>query len=317
METRSNQIFVGSVVLLLVAGLIAFTVWIAGLGGGNQKEYDIFFQQSVEGLATGGTVTYAGVPSGEVRKIELWRDDPGFVRVRIAVRPETPILQGTTASLQGSFTGPSTILLDGAKKGAPPIVDEGMAGVPVIPTKRTGLGALLNNAPQLLERISTLTERLTELLNDQNQKSFAGILSNTNRLTASLAKTGPQFDATLVETRQTIRQAGVAAEQLAALTGTTNTLLTESGKPMIEDLRKTAASAQKSMASLDAVLADARPGVQAFSTQTIPEVGQLVRDLRSMSESLGSVAQKLDQGGAGALLGSPPLPDYKPGRSKE
>ncbi len=317
METRSNQILVGSVVLILLIGLLGFVVWIAGLSGGRMREYDIFFQQSVEGLATGGTVTYAGVPSGEVRKIELWRADPGFVRVRVAVKDETPILQGTTASLQGSFTGPSTILLDGAVKGAPPITDGGPAGVPVIPTKRTGLGALLNNAPQLLERLSSLTERLTELLNEQNQKSFSGILENTNRLTASLARNGPQLDATLAETRQTIRQAGLAAQQLSALTGTTNTLLNESGRPMIEDLRKTAASAQKSMASLDAVLADARPGVQAFSKQTIPEVGQLVRDLRSMSESLGSVAQKLDQGGAGSLLGSPALPDYKPGRAEK
>ena len=37
-------------------------------------------------------------------------------------------------------------------------------------------------------------------------------------------------------------------------------------------------------------------------------------DLRTMSEALGSVATKLDQGGAGALIGAPQLPDYKPGR---
>ena len=36
-------------------------------------------------------------------------------------------------------------------------------GVPVIPTKTGGLGAILNSAPQLLERLSTLTERLTGL----------------------------------------------------------------------------------------------------------------------------------------------------------
>jgi phospholipid/cholesterol/gamma-HCH transport system substrate-binding protein len=122
METRSNHILVGGVVLVLLAALVAFTVWLAGLGGGLRKEYDIFFAQSVEGLAKGGTVTYSGVPSGVVKSIELWKDNPGFVRVRIEVRPETPVLIGTTASLQGSFTGPSTILLDGAVKGAPPMV---------------------------------------------------------------------------------------------------------------------------------------------------------------------------------------------------
>lgn len=314
METRSNHILVGGVVLGLLAALAIFIVWLAGLNDGYRKAYDIFFQQSVEGLSKGGVVTYAGVPSGEVKHIELWRDNPGFVRVRIEVRKETPILQGTTASLQGSFTGPSSILLDGAVKGAPPITDIGPAGAPVIPTKRTGLGALLNNAPQLLERISTLTERLTELLNDKNQKSLAGILENTDRLTAELARNGPEFRATLAETRIAVHNAGLAAEQLSKVAGTTNSLLDSEGRPMIADLRKTAAAAQKSMASLDAVLADARPGMQALSKQTIPEIGQLVRDLRTMSESLSSVAAKLDQGGAGAVLGSPKLPDYKPGK---
>ena len=84
---------------------------------------------------------------------------------------------------------------------------------------------------------------------------------------------------------------------------------------MIADLRKTVAQAQKSMESFDAAIGDARPGLQALSTQTMPQINLLIRDLRTMSESLGSVANKLDQGGAASLIGAPSLPDYKPGRS--
>ena len=64
METRSNHVLVGSVVLILLAVLAIFTVWIARLGGTSEKEYDIFFRQSVDGLAKGSAVTYSGVPSG-------------------------------------------------------------------------------------------------------------------------------------------------------------------------------------------------------------------------------------------------------------
>ena len=311
METRSNHILVGGVVLGLLAALVLFIVWISGINDGKQKQYDIFFQQSVEGLTKGGVVTYAGVPSGEVKKIELWRANPGFVRVRISVDEETPILQGTTASLQGSFTGPSTILLNGAVKGAPPITDEGPTGVPVIPTKRTGLGALLNSAPQLMERLATLSERLTELLNDKNQNSVGNILKNTEQFSQALARNGPELDATLRETRKAIQAAGLAADQLAKVGTNANAMLTEDGRPMIADLRQAAAQAKSSMAAVDAALGDARPGLQAFTTQTLPEVGQLVRDLRVVSESLGAVATRLDQGGAGAVLGGPKLPDYK------
>ena len=308
METRSNHILVGGVVLALLAALAAFLVWLSGLSGGDAKEYDIFFKQSVEGLAKGSTVSFSGVPSGQIVEIELWRDNPEFKRVRVSLRKETPVLQGTTATILGSFTGPSTVVLDGAVKGMPPIADLGPAGRPVIPTKRGGLGALLNSAPQLLERLSTLTERLTELISDKNQASIAGILDNTNRLTDALADKGPDIAKTLADTRVAIAQAGKAAEQIGNLAENVN----GQAGPLVSDLRETIASAKRSMETLDTTLKEAQPGVQAFSKTTMPEVGQLVRDLRVMSESLSAVATKIDQGGATSILGSPKLPDYQP-----
>lgn len=312
METRSNHVLVGSVVLILLLATAIFTIWLARVADTEQKVYDIFFKQSVEGLARGSAVSFSGVPAGTVEEIKIWKDDPDFIRVRIAVNEDVPVLIGTTASIQGSFTGVSTLLLQGAKKGAPPITQIGPAGAPVIPTRVGGLGALLNSAPQLLERLSTLTERLTELLNDRNQQSIGNILANVDRLSGSLGDRGPEIAATLAETRLTLQQAGRAAEQIGALAGTTNQLLDEQGRPLVTELRQTVARARTSMDNLDAVLNDARPGVQAFSKQTLPEVGLLVRDLREMAEALSGVAERLNRGGAGGLIGSQKLPDYEP-----
>ncbi|MBB4152731.1 phospholipid/cholesterol/gamma-HCH transport system substrate-binding protein [Sphingomonas jinjuensis] len=319
METRSNHVLVGAVVLILLAVLAIFTVWIARLGGTASKEYDIFFKQSVDGLAKGSAVTFSGVPSGQVKDIALWRNDPQFVRVRISVNDDTPVLQGTTATISGvGFTGVSQVSLDGARKGAPSITcpdqpspNDCPYGVPVIPTKQGGLGAILNSAPQLLERLSTLTERLTGLLSDRNQASIAGILENTNRLSDALADRGPEIAATLAQTRIAIQQAGDAAQQIGQLAQTTNGVLADDVKPAMQNLNKAIASAQQSADTLNAAIQDARPGLQAFSKQTIPEVGQLVRDLRVMSQSLSSVAEKVDQQGAGSLIGQQKLPDYK------
>jgi phospholipid/cholesterol/gamma-HCH transport system substrate-binding protein len=318
METRSNHVLVGAVVLILLAVLALFTVWIARLGGTKEKEYDIFFKQSVDGLAKGSSVTYSGVPSGQVKSIQLWRNDPQFVRVRISVNEDTPILQGTAATIQGSFTGTSTISLDGARKGAPPIVcpENDLAsqcpyGVPVIPTRTGGLGAILNSAPQLLERLSTLTERLTGLLTDKNQASIAGILQNTDRLTAALADRGPEIAATLAQTRIAIAQAGTAAEQIGALAETTNGILADDVKPTMVTLNETIRSARQSADTLNGAIQDARPGLQTFSKQTVPEINKLVFDLRQMSAALASVAEKVDQQGAGSLIGQQKLPDYK------
>jgi phospholipid/cholesterol/gamma-HCH transport system substrate-binding protein len=65
------------------------------------------------------------------------------------------------------------------------------------------------------------------------------------------------------------------------------------------------------MRNLDAVLNDARPGVQAFTNQTLPEVGQLVRDLRATSASLRDVTDRLNQQGVGGIVGGQRLPDYE------
>ena len=313
METRSNQVLVGGVVLAILAATLLFLVWLSGSGQGNMKAYDIFFKQSVDGLARGSAVSFQGVPAGQITDIALSPENPEFVRVRIEVRDETPVLQGTMASISSlGFTGVSQISLDGAKKGAPPITDLGPNGVPVIPNRPGGFAGLLNAAPQLLERVTTLTERLNELLDDDNQKSLGNILANIDKLSGSLADRGPEIAATLAETRVAVRQAGRAAEQIGNLAQTVDG---KSG-PLITDLQRTVASANRSMNTLDALLKDARPGVKSLSTQTAPEINALVRDLRVISESLGTVATRLDQGGATSLLGGPRLPDYEPGGGK-
>lgn len=319
METRSNHVLVGAVTLLLLAAIMIVAFWFSRLSDGENMEYDIFFKQSVNGLAKGSSVNYSGVPSGQVEKIELWKRDPGFVKVRISVKEGTPVLLGTTATIQGvGFTGVSEIVLEGAVKGAPPIrCPENNPrsacpdGVPVIPTKPGALGELLNNAPQLLERLTTLTERLTELMSDKNQQSIAGILANVEKMTSALSDRSPEIAATLAEARIAVQRTGIAAENIGKLAATTDSLLNDEGRPLMADLRKSVQSATRSIDTLDKTIAEAQPGVHAFSNQTMPEVNQLVRDLREMSRAFRGVAEKLDQQGAGSLVGSPKLPDYK------
>lgn len=318
METRSNHILVGGVVLALLAGLLAFTVWLAGLNQGVTKDYDIFFRQSVDGLNKGAGVTFAGVPSGQVKEIELWGPNPEFVRVRISVDDKLPVLVGTTASIGSTgFTSPSIIQLAGAAKGAPPITELGPAGVPTIPTRTAGLGALLNNAPQLIERLSVLTERMTEILSDENQSYFTGILKNVDRASGSLADRAPDIKLVMADARLAIKQAQQSAQAFGTLANSGTATVDRDVRPMIADLRKTIAAAETSMKNLDATIAAAKPGLTALSAETIPEANLLIRDLRTMSESLGSVATKIDQQGAGALLGGGKLPDYEPGKVKQ
>src|ERR1044071_8141264 len=295
METRSNYVMVGAVTMALLAGVLLFIVWLAGLSN------------------KGSNVTFSGVPVGQVQKISLLPSRPEFVWVRIEVDPQTPVLQGTTAQIKGvGFTGVSEIQLDGAVRGSPPITQVGPQGCPVIPATSGGLGALLNSAPELIERIQRLTERLTELLSDKNQNSIADILENLDRTTKVLADRAPDLADAIADARVAARNAGVAAQKFGVLADSTNQLINEEGKPAAEDLRKSIASVQQAADNLNAMISDARPGVQNFSKSTLPEANRMVRDLRELTQSLNGFTERLNQSGIGGSLGPEKLPDYKP-----
>jgi phospholipid/cholesterol/gamma-HCH transport system substrate-binding protein len=317
METRSNYIMVGAVTVALLAGTLLFIVWLAGLSNKQTKCYDIYFAQAVGGLNKGSNVTFSGVPVGQVKKISLLPSRPEFVWVRIDVDEQTPVLQGTSAQIKGvGFTGVSEIQLDGAVRGSPPISQIGPQGCPVLPATSGGLGALLNSAPELIDRIQRLTERLTELLSDKNQNAIADILENVDTTTKVLAQRAPDLADAIQDARVAVRNAGVAAQHISTLTDNTNRLVVEEGRPAAQDLRKSIASVQAAADNLNGMISDARPGVQNFSKSTLPEANQLVRQLRDLSVSLKAVADRVDQEGIGGTLGPQKLPDYKPGKRK-
>ncbi len=313
METRANHIWVGAITLALLAGLAIFIVWIARFGDGTDKEYDIFFKQSVAGLAVGSGVAFSGVNAGQVTEVQLWEKDPEFVRVRIAVGENIPILQGTTATIQSvSFTAPPQIQLDGALKGQDEIKTPGPEGVPVIPTKPGALGELLNNAPLLIERLATLTERLTSTLSPQNQQSIEKLLKESARLTESLAEQSPQIGTTLKELQGTLQSAQTTLDKYGALADNANGLLGKEGSAISAELRKTLASAQTALNELQATAKTAQPGLKKLSDTTLPQTEALIRDLRETSAALTSLTERINDEGAASLLSAPPLPEYEP-----
>jgi phospholipid/cholesterol/gamma-HCH transport system substrate-binding protein len=308
---------VGAVTVALLVGTLLFIVWLAGLSNKQTKCYDIYFAQGVGGLNKGSNVSFSGVPVGQVSKISLLPNRPEFVWVRIDVDQQTPVLQGTTAEIHGvGFTGVSEIQLTGAARGKPAIRLAGPQGCPVIPSSTSGISALLNSAPELVDRIQKLTERLTELLNDKNQNSISDILENIDVTTTELRKHAPEMGDTIAEIKIASHNAGIAANNVAALTANANQLVTEDGRPAIQNLNKAIASVQQTAETLNAVIGDARPGVQNFSKSTLPEVSKLVRELRELSISLKDVSDRVNQQGIGGALGPEKLPDYQPGKSK-
>ena len=313
METRANHLWVGVVTLVLLAALAAGVVWIAQLGQGEKNEYDILYQQSVSGLTNGSQVTFAGVPVGQV--IDIAVTDPEFVRVRIRVEADVPILVGTTATIQSSFTGVSSILLDGAKRKADPLTCDTSPCPeerPIIPAGTGGLGKIVADAPLILERVATVSERLNQILDEDNQAQIAGILRNTNRLSGELADTAPRLERSFDEFDDALREVTKAVNAFEKATQSTEALLDKEGTALSAELTKTLESAKTAAKSLSDTLEDARPAARALRETTLPAAEATLQDLRVTSQSLRAVTERLENEGASSLLGRPSLPDYEP-----
>jgi phospholipid/cholesterol/gamma-HCH transport system substrate-binding protein len=305
---------VGAVTVALLIGTLLFIVWLTSLSGGTQKCYDIYFP-AVGGIDKGSDVSFSGVHVGQVDKVSLLPNRPEFVWVRIKVDQQTPVLEGTTAEIHSiSLAGANEIQLNGAERGRPPITQMGPQGCPVIPASSSGLSALLNSAPELLARIQTLTERLTELLSDKNQNSISDILDNIDATTGVIRKNAPEMAQTLQATRVAAQNAAIAANNIAALSNNANQLVNGQGREAVTNLNQAIISARQAADNLNAMVGDARPGVQSFSKSTLPEANRLVRDMRELTQSLQQVSDRINRQGIGGALGPQKLPDYKPGK---
>src|SRR3546814_16930949 len=95
-------------------------------------------------------------------------------------------------------------------------------------------------------------------------------------ISGSLAERGPEIAATLAEARVAIRQAGDAAEEFGELADTTDQLLADDARPLINDLQQTVQAAEQRMKNPDMGISEAGPGGQACPTPTSPENTQAV-----------------------------------------
>ncbi|WP_271077041.1 MlaD family protein [Aurantiacibacter sp. MUD61] len=315
METRANHVWVGVVTLVLLAAAAFFFIWLAGLSDRDNKEYDIFFEQSVGGVAEGSVVTYSGVPVGQVLDISIWERDPEFVKVRLRIDDRTPIHVGTEASVSASFTGVSNISLAGGRSNLPLIscdTTDCPEGVPVIPPAPGAIGEILASAPLLLERLATLTDRLTRVLDDDNQDSISGILRNTDAISGELARTSPEIERTLQELQGTLNQSTATLAAFEDTLTSVDALVENDGAQLSDDLRATLASARQAAAALEATLANVEPLTEQLSQDTLPAATATMRDLRETSENLRSLTERIETEGAGSILSGPSLPDYEP-----
>lgn len=210
METNVNYTIVGAFVIALLCAIIMTIIWLsAGFTLYQYTTYKVYMKESVSGLNIDGPVEYNGVNVGTVKSIELDPINPQLVELLLSVKSETPITQGTKATLNTrGFTGITYVALQ----------DKGLDRKPLLPARGQQY-AVINTAPSLFLRWDTALNKLTEnfqqvansittLLNDQNQQSIRQTLLNLRKFTDTLSNNTKQINDILQNTAKASQELG-------------------------------------------------------------------------------------------------------------
>ena len=166
METDKHYFFEGLFIIVFSVAAAILAVWLGSPGRHDDMLYRIHFPDSVSGLTVGDPVTFRGVDAGTVKSIIIDPDNSLMVRVDVRLRKETPVKTDTRASLalQG-ITGVVNIELNGGDPAAQTLLAVTPEGkVPEIPSEKTGLKAMLDELPKLVEKFSTIEDQVKKVV---------------------------------------------------------------------------------------------------------------------------------------------------------
>jgi phospholipid/cholesterol/gamma-HCH transport system substrate-binding protein len=313
-EIRASYVIVGAVVLALLAGLAAFSLWLVDAGVDRDvARYEVAFAGSVSGLQEGGQVLYRGIPVGRVGDIRIDPDNVETVLVTVEVERATPIKADTVATLEfQGLTGIAYVQLRGGTQ-ASARLDPNARTPPRIASRRSALERVFESTPELLARTVAVVDRLSLLLTDENMASLAGILRNVETVTATLAERSAEVDAVLAgaaemsgEIQGTAAELRQLATDLRHLTGRLDQQIDGVGGALgdtFSELRGAASSTAGAAGRLEQILGELEQPVDDFAATGLYEFTQLIGETRLLVAALSRITKEFERDPAGFLIG--------------
>ena len=303
MENRAHAIMAGLFVIVFGLTLAAVIVWFGG-DTESQDVYVLVSKTSVSGLNPQAAVRYRGLQVGSVEKIQLDPQDSRTILIRILVDKDTPVTKGTYAELayQG-LTGLAYIQLDDDGKQPKPLKTS--AAKPArIEMQASLLQEVGSSAPLLLARVSALTERMTNLFNDENLTHIKNTLANVEAVSA-------RFIALQDKLEPTIDALPVIASDAQAVMKHANELMVDLNKltgqleHSLKSFDKVTTSAAKVAVSADKI---GSAGEQVFNdlrSSALPKFDRLLENLSNTSRNLDKFLTNIERRPQSLIFGKP------------
>lgn len=291
MEREANYTAVGAFVLLVVTMAALFVYWYAGSADHRDyRRYEIYFQGSVSGLNRGSIVRYLGVEVGRVVAIRIDKRAADRVQVIADIDSQTPISETTLASLslQG-VTGLLYIdLLANAdqKRKMEPVPRE---QYPVIDSVQSNFDLFLASLPDLVGRAADVTDRVSQVLSDENIRAFRNTMNSLEQSANTLPQTMKDASVVVAELRQTVADVRGAAAGVRTLVDTSGPDLAAAS----ERIRLISENLAQTTANLDRLMTDHREDLGLFLRDSLPEMERLLRDSRVAAQEFRELSRSL------------------------
>lgn len=281
MQARSEQAAVGLFVIV-AAGLLIFTVFaLGGAFSSSSITYRAYFPFA-GGIEPGATVRYSGGPKvGRVEMLRIDPQNPARMEITISVKQGLPIKSDSEMRIMSmSPLGENHVEIMAGTQQAPAAPPG--STLPSEPyTDFNAITAQLNDiAPEAKKLLVTLNERTKEL-----QETIARVNDMLN------AQNRANLSATLSTTR------GMLEENRSNIKSSLNQVEAASHKmsPLLDDLRKTSAEANKTLDHVDSLLEENRPDIHKAIVELRQNLAQLQKLTGQLNSTLDTNAENIDE----------------------
>jgi phospholipid/cholesterol/gamma-HCH transport system substrate-binding protein len=316
MENKAHYALIGLFVLLSMIAALAFMAWLSNAQFDQQfDEYEVSFSGPVRGLSQGSEVRFNGLKVGEVLGLRLDPKDTNTVLAEIQVIADTPVDTKSYARLEPlGLTGLSYIQIFSGGEEFPLLKDLPGKGPKRIEGQMSQLDTFLDGGGSVIESAGRALNAVNVVLSEDAVEDFHQILENIQRITADLNTSEldmEQINGMFASVAQAADRIAVTAE---SITGTSNSL-----KGVVDkDVKELLARTEQSLDNLDTALAsydslaiesnelvvDTRDAINRLSNSGLTDLEETVDAIRRLVETLGRVADSLEQNPSQFIVGS-------------
>ncbi|MDE6534650.1 MAG: MlaD family protein [Muribaculaceae bacterium] len=213
---------ISAVVALLI--LFVGINYLKGINLFHTSNYYFVSYESVTGLNVSAPVTANGFKVGQVREMNYEYDNPGHVRVELALDTELKVPEGTVAVLGTDLLGTATIMLEMPKSTTYAAVGSQLPG--------RLAGGLMDNVQSdlmpILPKVDSLITALTTVVTDPSLAAALGrldaISADLNLLSANLASATKPLPGVVNKASGTMDNLAQMSTRLDSLSATLNQL---------------------------------------------------------------------------------------------